>query len=57
MWNVYRDASCYSRLIGGKWEHTPLLNGAKPPANESATAAKMSRLRDEIEFPDFIRGL
>lgn len=55
LWERYKGASSYSYLQDGKWNHVPLLDGAKPPKNlNGVTSATYKKLADVMEFPEFV---
>jgi hypothetical protein len=53
-WESYQKADVFSIMRNGKWEDTPLLNGAKPPAKIEGTAAKTQPLKKVMDFPEFL---
>lgn len=53
-WKEYNALKAFCVLKNGKWEETPMTNGFKPPLKIEGTAAKVRKLSDIMDFPEYM---
>jgi len=53
-WKKFDDSMAFCVLKNGKWKNTPMLYGFKPPNPIDGTSAKTRKLKDVMDFPEYL---